>query len=136
MIPAVSLAVVGVDFANKGKSPGRRFEIAMCKPGEPVALRPEPKNPADPLAIAVYSDRNVQLGYLTAERAPRIGQLMRLGHEITAVFQEATRHGAVIRVGFDGEHPAFPKPRHPADETKLAGSADWYPDEVWPDDFT
>jgi hypothetical protein len=126
--------VVGVDFANRGKAPARRFEIAICKPGDAVKLRPEPKNPADPRAIAVYSQRDVQLGYITAERAPRIGQLMRLGHVMVAVFQEATRHGAVIRVAFDGEVPLLPKPRPAAYEEKLEGSADWYPDEVWPDE--
>lgn len=133
----LSLAVVGADFANKGKSPTRRFEIKLCKPGEPVELRPEPKNPADPLAIAVYSERDVQLGYITAERAPRIGQLMRLGHEITAIFQEATRFGAVIRIAFDGEAPTLPEVR-PAEviEEVIAADPDpdFYPDEVYPDD--
>lgn len=128
--PSFSLAVVGVDYPNKGKEPSRRFAITLCKPGDPVELRPEPKNPADSRAIAVYSEREMQLGYITAERAPRIGQLIRLGHEITAIFQEATRHGAVIRVAFDGERPTLPEPRAAPPPT----DPDFYPDEIWPDE--
>lgn len=129
-LPQLTLAVVGADYPNK-KGPGRRFEIAICAPKEPVELRPEPKNPADPLAIAVFSTRGVQLGYLSAERAPRIGQLIRQGVEVTAVFQEATRYGAAIRAAFHGEQPELPSVRDaPAHNT------DFYPDEEWPDDFS
>lgn len=68
------------------------------------------------------------MGYISAERAPRIGQLMHQ-HTITAIFQEATRYGAVIRVAFDDDVPVLPpsKPRAPAEP-------DFYPDEIWPDD--
>lgn len=130
MFGQLSLAVVGVDFPNKAKGPTRRFEIAVCAPGDPVELRREPKNPADPRAIAVYSERGVQMGYISAERAPRIGQLMRQ-HTITAIFQEATRYGAVIRVAFDDDVPILPpsKPQVPSEP-------DFYPDETWPDDFS
>ena len=127
--PPLSLAVVGADFPNKGKSPGRRFEIALCRPGDPVELRPEPKNPADPRAIAVYSERDVQIGYLTAERAPRIGQLIRAGTEIIVIFQEATRFGAVIRAAFDGEVPTRPSPSLPPQP-----APDFYPDEHYDGD--
>lgn len=124
----VSLAVVGADFPNK-RGPGRRFEIAVCTPGEFVELRPEPRNPADPRAIAVYSCRGVQLGYLTAERAPRIGQLIRQGVELQAAFQEATSFGASIRVAFDGDTPRLPSPAPvpPADP-------EFWPDDEWPDE--
>lgn len=133
-----SLAVVGADYPNKRSGPTRRFEIALCAPGDPVELRLEPDNPADERAIAVYSERGVQLGYLTAERAPRIGQLIRAGHEIISIFQEATRFGAVIRVAFDGEQPVLPVSAACAEDGELgleegAAAPDWYPDEVWPD---
>jgi hypothetical protein len=127
--PALSLAVVGAQYPNK-RGPTRRFEIALCKPGEPVELRPEPKNPADPRAIAVFSERGVQLGYLTAERCGRIGALMRAGREVRAVFQEATSWGAVIRCAFDGEEPVVPALRPPGDS-----EPDWWPDEEWPEEF-
>lgn len=101
----MSVAVVGAQFPNADGS-NRRFEILLCKPGEPVELRPEPRNKADPNAIAVLSCRGVQLGYLSAERAPRIGAL--LGErEVQAVFQRAADFGAWIRVAFDGEAPVL-----------------------------
>lgn len=99
----------------------------MCQPGEPAELRPEPTNPADPRALAVYSCRGVQIGYLSAERCGRIGQLIRSGRAVTAVFQEATQFGAVIRVAFDGDEPVLPPPRIASPEQE------WWPDEEWPD---
>ncbi|WP_454798558.1 HIRAN domain-containing protein [Novosphingobium lindaniclasticum] len=129
------MLIVGADFPNKGKSPGRRFEIALCAPGDPLELRPEPDNPADEHAIAVYSDRGVQLGYISSQRAVRIAQLIRQGHTITAIFQEATRFGAVARVSFDGAVPELPLPAPPPEvpTTGFDPDPDWYPDEVWPD---
>ena len=56
---AISLAVVGGDFPNR-RGPSRRFEIEICKPVEPVQLVREPKNPADPRAVAVFSTHGVQ----------------------------------------------------------------------------
>lgn len=106
---SLSLAVVGVIHPNKDKS-NRRFEIMLCVPGEPVDLRPEPKNPADPYAVAVYSCRGTQIGYLTAERAPWIGGILNSGRELLAIFQAATEYGAVIRVGMEGEPPTLPPP--------------------------
>ncbi len=106
----LSLAVVGLDFANRDKS-NRRFEMALCAPGEPVELRLEPKNPADPNAVAVFSARGVQLGYLTAERAPWIGAKLRNGEEHRAVFQEPSATAAWIRIRFGGDAPTLPQPR-------------------------
>lgn len=126
-LPPLTLAVVGADFPNK-RGPTRRFELAICRPGEAVELRPEPKNPADPRAIAVFSQRGIQIGYLTAERCGRIGQLMRQGTTITAIFQEHASFGAYIRVAFDGEVPVLPEPQKSADP-----EPEWYPDEEWPE---
>ena len=126
-LAAISLAVVGADYPNK-RGPSRRFEIALCQPGEPIELRPEPKNPADPRAVAVWSCRGVQIGYLSAERCGRIGQLIGQGRAVKAIFQEATRYGAVIRVAFDGDEPTLP-PSHESDP-----EPEWWPDEEWPED--
>lgn len=128
-LPQISLAVVGADYPNK-RGPTRRFEIAICQPGEPVELVPEPKNPADPLAVAVYSSRGVQLGYLTAERCGRIGALIREGREVTAIFQDKAPYGAVIRVAFDGEAPILPETREPEPPEEQ----DFWPDPEWPDE--
>lgn len=124
----LSLAVVGIDFPNK-RGPTRRFELAICQPGEPVELRPEPRNPADPNAVAVYSCRGIQLGYISAERAPRIGRIIRQGNDVIAVFQEAGRWGAVVRVAFDGDNPTLPILRKSDDP-----EPDWYPDETYDGD--
>lgn len=103
----LSLHVVGVAFPNKDGG-NRRFEALLCAPGEPVSLVLEPKNPADPHAVAVFSVRNVQIGYLSADRAAWIGGLIRHGAEVQAIFQEATHIGAAIRVGLHGELPTLP----------------------------
>lgn len=122
---ALSLAIVGADYPNK-RGPTRRFEIELSKPGERVQLIPEPKNPADPRAIAVFSERGVQLGYLTAERVSLIHKAVRDGFEPRAIFQKKASYGAVIRVAFD-EEPTLPE--------DSAGDP-WpppEPDEFWPD---
>lgn len=93
-------------------------------------MRPEPKNEADSLAVAVFSARGVHLGYLSAERCGRIGALIRQGREVRAVFQEVASYGAVIRVAFDGDEPVLPdRPsRAPAEDV------DFWPDPEWPDE--
>lgn len=125
-LPQRSLAVVGADYPNR-KGPGRRFEIALCLPGELVDLAPEPDNKKDELAVAVYSQRGIQLGYLSAERCGWIGAMLRSGRIITAVFQEATIYGAAIRIAFDGDEPVLPTPEIVSD------SQDWWPDEEYSD---
>ena len=104
----------------------------MCTPGELVELRPEPDNPAYPNAIAVFSARGIQIGYLTAERAPRIGAIMR-GCEPVAVFQRAAPFGAWIRVAFDGSTLDLPEEADEPLTMEPDSSPDWYPDEEWPD---
>lgn len=126
-IQDTSLPVVGVDFPNKGKGPTRRFGISLCKPGDLVELRPEPKNPYDEHAVAVFNEHGMQLGYLPSERAVRISALLRGGTEVVAVFQAETGSGALIRLSFDGTPPDLP-PELGADE-----EPDWWPDEEYPD---
>jgi hypothetical protein len=130
----LSLAVVGVAFDNKDGQ-GRRFEIAMCAPGEPVELRHEPKNPADPNAVAVYSAREIQIGYLRAERAPLIGAAMRRGI-VSAIFQRQETWGATIRANLDGGEPALPAaaPVGVGKEPEEGSGDDWWPDEIWEDE--
>jgi hypothetical protein len=120
----LSLHVVGADHPNRGGG-NRRFEILLCRPGEPVMLVPEPRNPVDPNAIKVLSARGVQIGYLTADRAAWIGGMLRGGRAVAAVFQQATPAGAAVRVAFDGAAPVLPK--------LVAVEADPEPD-FWPDE--
>ena len=137
--PALTLVVKGADHPNlKPRIRGainRRFEIEMCRPGEPVHLELEPENPVDPAAIRIMSERGIQLGYVSAERNGLVGARMRAGADIRAVFQQATKEGALIRIGFDGEPPDLPPPvarnaSQPPDDEHL------YSDPVWPDDHS
>lgn len=133
MLPAMSLAVVGAAFPSADGS-NRQFEILLCKPGEPIELVPEPKNKFDEHAIAVYSCRAIQIGYLSAERATRIGALL-AEHEVHAVFQRRADFGAWIRVAFDGSVPALTEAMliEKQEEHTIAEIAgpDFYPDESW-----
>ena len=107
----------------------------MCSPGEPVSLIAEPKNPADPQAIAVYSMRGVQIGYIRAERCQMIHTAMRRA-SVHAVFQQSDRWGATIRAHLDGTEAVLPDPIDSrAADWPPPGSeeADWWPDEDWPD---
>lgn len=126
----LSLAVVGADHPNK-KGPTRRFEIELCIPGEPVHLIPEPKNSADPRAIAVYSARHIQIGYVRAERAQFIGTMLNRG-SVSAIFQSKAKWGATIRLHFDGTTAVLP-------DAADSRAADWPPPgsedgDWWPDD--
>lgn len=132
-LTSLSLAVVGADYPNK-RGPGRRFEIAICRPGDPVELIPEPKNPADERAVAVFSERGVQLGYLTAERCGWIGGMIRDGRDVVAVFQNPTQFGAVIRVAFDGASPELPAEHQNCAEAESQEDGGFYPDYIPPDD--
>ncbi|WP_452655477.1 HIRAN domain-containing protein [Sphingomonas bisphenolicum] len=133
----MSLQIKGAQHPNANGS-NRQFEILTCAPGEPIELRPEPKNKHDPLAIAIYSSRNFQIGYVSAERCGRIGQLIRQGREVQAIFQGHSQAGAWVRVAFDGETPTLPPiARSTGSDNKekepLIGP-DFYPDDIWPDD--
>lgn len=129
----LSLHVVGADHPNADGG-NRRFEILLCAPGEPIELVPEPKNPVDPNAIAIFSVRRIKIGYLTADRAPWIGGMLRNGREIRAVFQEVTRPGAAIRIGFDGEAPVLPRFDQKQRVVQAAEDIDFWPDELPTDD--
>jgi hypothetical protein len=111
----LTLAVVGIQYPNADKS-NRRFEIELCAPGDPVDLRREPKNKYDKRAIAVFSERGIQIGYLTAERAPWIGAKLEGGEDWQAVFQGLEGRAAYIRIRFGGGAPVLPAPRQPAPE--------------------
>lgn len=135
--PTMSLAVVGADFDNPDGS-NRRFSIALCAPGDPVYLRPEPTNPVDPRAIAVFNTNGMQMGYIAADRASRVGALISEGREWQAVFQRASQFGAWIRMSFDGEEPALTPAMTVSSANPGIPQPDYdsgfYPDEIWPDD--
>jgi hypothetical protein len=125
----LSLAIVGIDYPNK-RGPARRFELEICRPGELVELRAEPKNKYDEHAIAVFSCRGIQLGYLASERAVLIGTLWRQGHSTSAIFQQLADKMAWIRVAFDGDVPTLPPP---SSEQQGENGSDFYPDSIYED---
>lgn len=100
----------------------------MCVPGERVELRPEPGNPTDPCAVAVYSARDVQIGYLQAERCGRISAMIKQGREVLAIFQGVDRFRGYIRVAYDGAVPVLPPAKSAPEEPEF------YSDPIWDDD--
>lgn len=128
----MTLAVVGIDFPNTDKArSNRRFELLASVPGDPVTLRPEPHNPHDPQAVAVFSTRDVQVGYLSAERAPLIGARIRRGEKVNAVFQGLAGSVAYVRVRFGGGEPTLPPVQ--AVPSPSAQMDDFYPDAEGPE---
>jgi hypothetical protein len=130
----MTLSVVGAMHPNADGS-NRLFEIALCAPGEPVDLIPEPKNKHDPSAVAVVSLRGIQIGYLSAERCGWIGAKLRSGEDLRTVFQSRVKGGALIRVSFSGENPILPEPPLKAPVREEEPDDTFYPDEIPPDDF-
>lgn len=121
----LSLTVVGLSHPNEDASrSNRRFEAALCVPGEPVTLIAEPTNPYDCFAVAAFSARGIQLGYLTAERAPWIRGLLQ--HGCQAVFQSIEDHAVIVRARFGGGAPTLPRPlRCPAERPDIDFQPDW-----------
>lgn len=136
----LSLVIVGADHPNKDKS-NRRTEILWSSPGEEVHLVPEPKNPVDPQAVAVFSARGVQVGYVKAVQAQLIRSYLARGRITAAIFQHPINDGAVIRVGLDGDLPTLPEigsaiaqKRKPPSVPNPADHDDFWPDYIPPDD--
>jgi hypothetical protein len=102
-----SLAVVGINYPNADRT-NRRFELALCVPGEPVRLVLEPDNKHDPAAVAVFSCRNMQIGYLSRERCLWVGSRMRAGEDHQVIFQDVDEYTASVRVRFGGGEPTLP----------------------------
>ena len=122
--------VVGIDFPNADRSKSnRRMELLLCAPGEPVDLRHEPKNPYDANAVAVFSLRGVQMGYLSAERAPLIGRRMQEERHV-AVFQALVGAFGYIRIRFGGGPPTLPDIAEPGPPSR---STAFDPDVFYPD---
>ena len=126
----LSLAIVGADHLNADKS-NRRSEILWSVPGEAVHLVPEPKNPVDPQAVAVFSARGIQIGYVRGEQAQLIGSYLSRGRVTASIFQCPASWGAIIRLGLDGDMPILPEPQIDDDPADDSG---FYPDYIPPDD--
>ena len=124
----LTLAIVGLDYPNADKS-NRRFELALCRPGDALELRPEPRNRHDPRAVAVWRGGGGQLGYISAERCGWIGGRLRAGEEVQAVFQGTAGAVAYCRVRFGGGAPTL----SPLTPGEAGGDDDFVPDPEGPD---
>jgi hypothetical protein len=133
----LSVKVVGANHPNTDGG-NRRSEIAFCDQGEKLELCPEPKNPHDEHAIAVYSARQFQIGYVSSERAVLVGTLMRDGHTLFAIFQDIAVWGAVARIGIDCAPvlPAKPAPKEDHDVEFAEPEVDraFWPDFIPPEE--
>jgi len=136
----LTTSIVGIDFPNEDKSKSnRRMECVLCAPGDAVELRLEPTNPYDENAVAIFNERGVQLGYVSAERAQPIGKRMKEGEAI-AVFQAMHGSEAYIRIRFGGGVPHLPDlvpdaPKHPPPrQTRPAQRPVYDPHAFYPDE--
>jgi hypothetical protein len=110
----LSLVIVGIDYPNDDKSKSnRRMELMLTAPGEAIDLRFDPRNAYDENAIAVFSSNGIQVGHLSAERAPWIGKRMQ-SEEFSAIFQALDGNVAYLRIRFGGGKPKLPVPAPPA----------------------
>jgi len=122
-----STAVVGLQYPNADKT-DRRFEALLCKPCDEVYLVPEPQNEYDPRAVAVVSERGVQIGYIGAERCAWIGGRLSAGETCVAIFQTLESYTATIRLRFGGDRPTLPalRPKPPVwDEYSQLPPEEW-----------
>lgn len=133
----LSVKIVGANHPNSDGG-NRRSEIAFCDPGELLELSPEPKNPHDEHAIAVFSARQFQIGYVASERAVILGTLLRDGHSLSAIFQDIATWGAIARIGVDCmpslPPKAAPKDDHDVDTDAPEADAGFWPDYIPPDE--
>ena len=106
------LRVVGVTYPNSDGS-SRQAEIARCVAGERIELWRERSNPFDPSAVAVISARDVQVGYIGADRCAWIGSKIDRGLPISVIVDRILGGdhdrwiGMVIRLNMGGEMPSF-----------------------------
>ena len=108
------LRVVGERYPNRDGS-SRQAALARCRVGASVDLRREPDNPADPGAVADYSQHDEQIGYLGADRAAWLRGKLDRGYDLQA--RIGRLHGgrrtglpitAVLAINLHGEEPSVP----------------------------
>lgn len=106
-----SLNIVGERYDNADGS-SRQAEIRRSEPGEDVELRREPTNRHDPSAVAVYSCRGVQVGYVGADRTAWIGSKIDKGMDVRAAVERVVGNlrgpspcRLVIKINLFGQQP-------------------------------
>ena len=115
------------------------YGVRALRACDVVELRLEPTNSYDENAVAIFSERGTQLGYVSAERAPLIDKRMKEGETI-AVFQAMHGSGAYIRIRFGGGVPTLPDPvpdvpkRPPPRQARPAQRPVYDPHGFYPDE--
>ncbi|MEG3167910.1 hypothetical protein U1737_06840 [Sphingomonas sp. LB3N6] len=109
-VDELTTSIVGIDFPKRGQVEEQQAHgVHALRPGGHRRATPRAENPFDENAIGIWSERNVQLGYVSAERVPLIGK--ETGEdEVTAVFQAMHGSGTYIRIWFGGGLPTLPDP--------------------------
>lgn len=94
----INTKISGVTHEDPHNGVNRQLIIEkMVEPGLALELRPEPDNPYDPNAVAVWFHRRVllagkdwHLGYLNPSRAKQVLMLLAEGKKLTATVTEVT----------------------------------------------
>lgn len=88
--------ITGVKHDNPDGS-SRAKALAECEEFHRLSLIPEPDNPYDRHAIAIYTEADVQVGYLEAVQAQDIEPGMRRrGDRWAGVFRHALTHSGEV----------------------------------------
>lgn len=111
-----SLPACGEAYDNDDGT-SRQKEIARCRPGEVVVLKREPHNPHDHMAVALFTERGIRVGYLARTRAQWIGSKIDRGYSVRAIVERVRGRalpGAplsiIIRLNMEGDMPELPIP--------------------------
>jgi hypothetical protein len=82
-------------LAGVGYRPGARERLGALVAGEVLRLVPEPTNPHDRNAVAVY-DGDLHLGYVPKVDAPAVKKALAVGLDVTAVYSGKTMLAEII----------------------------------------
>jgi hypothetical protein len=114
-----SLPACGERYDNEDGT-SRQDELALCWPGDALALIREPDNPHDPMAVAIFTARGVRVGYLSRERAGWIGSKIDRGYSVAAIVErvkgahlEGAALGLVMRVSMEPPGGGIEEPELP-----------------------
>lgn len=93
-IPIISTVaeVAGTYYPNDDGT-SRQRAIVQVRLGERLLLSPEPDNPHDPNAVAVFRQTGKQIGYLPRNHALRAVTRLGEGYNVTAVVRELWNSG-------------------------------------------
>jgi hypothetical protein len=109
-----SLPATGEVHSN-GDGTCRQCELARCRPGDRLRLMREPRNPHDPNAIAIVTERDIRVGYLSARYALVWAGKLDRGAEPNVIVERVrgadlpgSMLGLVMRLNTEGEKPELP----------------------------